>query len=342
MSRKEMLKAMLTRREQELPPGNLQPETESPEPAVTPERKLQHIRSGAVGAMGRSLGNIASAADQARALIAAGSAVIEIPPDKIEGSFVADRLLDDGEDYQKLRNAISESGQKSPILVRPHPTSPDMYQIAFGHRRVRVLAALERPVKAVVQNLTDEELVVIQGQENSARSDLSYIERGLFALALEERGFDRRVIMSSLAMEKTQLSKLMSVAHSLPRALIEAIGPAPKAGRPRWAALTERLNQNKKRSELNALLDSREFKAADTNERFNQVMEILSTQRAAKRPEIIKTREGTRLASIERSGSKINLVFDDRTSPEFADYVASQLEALHQSYLGIRKAEKAE
>ncbi|NTG64736.1 plasmid partitioning protein RepB [Agrobacterium rhizogenes] len=341
MTRKDTLKAMLTRREQELPPGNLQPEAPSLEPEVTPERKLQHIRSGAVGAMGRSLGNIASAADQARALIATGSAVIEISPDKIEGSFIADRLLDDGEDYQKLHIAISESGQKSPILVRPHPMKPDMYQVAFGHRRVRVLAALGRPVKAVVQNLTDEELVVVQGQENSARSDLSYIERGLFALALEERGFDRRVIMSSLAMEKTQLSKLMSVAHSLPRALIEAIGPAPKAGRPRWAALTDRLTQTKKMAQLNVLLDSREFQIADTNERFNQVMEFLSAHRASKRPESIKNREGVRLASIERSGSKINLIFDDRSAPEFADYVAAQLETLHQSYLVIREAEKS-
>ena len=150
-----------------------------PQAEIAPEKRLQHIRSGAVGAMGRSLGNIASAADHAKALIAAGSSVVEIPADKIEGSFVADRLLDDGEDFQRLTDAIRESGQKSPILVRPHPLRPESYQIAFGHRRVRVLASLGRPVKAVVQNLTDEELVVIQGQENSARSDLSYIERGL-------------------------------------------------------------------------------------------------------------------------------------------------------------------
>lgn len=333
MSRKDTLKAMLSRREQELPDGN---SNDAAPPTEAPEKSLQHIRSGAVGAMSRSLGHIASAADQARALIASGSAVVEIPTEKIEGSFVSDRLPDEGEDYQRLVEAIRESGQKSPILVRPHPSKPDRYQIAFGHRRVRVLASLARPVKAVVQNLTDEELVVIQGQENAARSDLSYIERGLFALALEERGFDRRVIMSSLGIEKTQLSKLMSVAHSLPRTLIEAIGPAPKAGRPRWMALAERHAEGKNEAALKELLQSTRFRDADSDSRFSQVMALLSVRGAKPKPETIKSEAGAKLASVERSGTKVNLVFDDRAAPAFADFVASQLEQLHRDYLQSR------
>jgi ParB family chromosome partitioning protein len=341
MSRKDTLKAMLTRREQELLPGNSEtnvPETGEEHP---PEKKLQHIRSGAVGAMSRTLGNIASAADQAKALIAAGAAVIEISADKIDGSFVSDRLPDDGEDYRRLTDAIRETGQKSPILARPHPSNPDRYQIAFGHRRVRVLAALGRPVRAVVQNLTDEELVVIQGQENSARADLSHIERGLFALALEERGFDRQVIMAALGIEKTQLSRLMSLTHSLPRTLIEAIGPAPKAGRPRWVALSERLTQTKRKDVLNALLESRDFRDADTDVRFAKVMTALSAKSAKKRPEPIKSAAGAKLAVIERSANKINMVFDEQIAPAFADYVAAHLIQLHEDYLRTRRDQES-
>ena len=338
MSRKDTLKAMLSRRDQELPTGNSE---DVASPVETPsEKKLHHIRSGAVGAMGRSLGHIASAADQARAMIASASAVIEIPTDKIEGSFVKDRLPDDGEDYQRLIEAIRESGQKSPILVRPHPTKADRYQIAFGHRRVRVLAGLGRPVKAVVQNLSDEELVVIQGQENAARSDLSYIERGLFALALEERGFDRRVIMSSLGMEKTQLSKLMTVAHSLPRSLIEAIGPAPKAGRPRWMMLAERYAEDRKDAPLKALLESPSFRGADSDGRFNQVVALLSAKTSKPKPEVVKNASGLKIATVERAGAQINLVFDDRVTPAFADFVASQLEQLHRHYLADQSASR--
>ncbi|TCQ02644.1 ParB family chromosome partitioning protein [Rhizobium sp. PP-F2F-G36] len=341
MSRKDTLKAMLTRRDHELLPSNLGTDVPDVGEDHAPEKKLQHIRSGAVGAMSRTLGHIANAADQAKAMIAAGAAVIEIPADRIESSFVSDRLADDGEDYRRLTDAIRETGQKSPILVRPHPSDPDRYQIAFGHRRVRVLAALGRPVRAVVQNLTDEELVVIQGQENSARADLSHIERGLFALALEERGFDRQVIMTALGIEKTQLSRLMSLTHSIPRELIEAIGAAPKAGRPRWVALSERLAQTKRKDVLNSLLESPDFKDADTDVRFAKVMAALSAKSAKKRPEPIKSAAGAKLAVVERSANKVNIVFDEQVAPAFADFVAGQLSEMHEVYLKMRRDEQS-
>ncbi|MBY5453953.1 plasmid partitioning protein RepB [Rhizobium leguminosarum] len=338
MSRKDTLRGLLSRREQELPSGNSDESEQVSEvvPRVE-EKQLQHIRSGAVGAMGRSLGNIANAADQARAMIAAGSAVVELDPAKIEGSFVSDRLTHDGEAYDQLVEAIRDTGQKSPILVRPHPSKADRYQIAYGHRRVRVLAQLGRQVKAVVQNLSDEELVVVQGQENSARADLSYIERALFALALEAKGYDRRVIMAALSMEKTQLSKLMTLGHSLPRDLIEAIGPAPKAGRPRWAALAEKLPQAKAGA-VAKLLETSEFKAADTDGKFDLALAAVSAKPARSGAEAIKSEQGVKLASVERKGTKISLQFDDRATPEFAEFVMEQLRDLHATFLTSKRS----
>lgn len=335
MSRKDTLKAMLSRRESELPLGNFEYELEEAE--ASPEKRLQHIRSGAVGAMGRSLGSIVSAADEARALIAEGAAVVDIAAEKIESSFVSDRLMDDGVGFRQLRDAIRESGQKSPVLLRPHPEKADRYQLVFGHRRVRVAAELQRPVKAVIQNLSDEELVVAQGQENASRTDLSYIERGLFALALEERGFDRQVIMRALGMEKTQLSKLMSVAHSLPRSIIEAIGPAPKAGRPRWTGLAEKLAVSSTKV-LDALLQSREFCAADTDDRFAQVMKALTVQRKGSKPEAVKSGVGLKLATVQRSAKTLSLSFDEKTSPAFGDFVIGKLEQLHREYQTLIKS----
>ncbi len=117
-------------------------------------------------------------------------------------------------------------------------------RVVYGHRRVQACLALQRPVRAVVKALTDAQLVVAQGQENSARKDLSYIERALFAMRLSDRGFDREVIMAALGLSKSHLSTLLSVGRRIPVPLIEAIGPAPKAGEPRWSALAERLEQD--------------------------------------------------------------------------------------------------
>jgi len=64
-----------------------------------------------------------------------------------------------------------------------------------------------------VRSLDDHQLVVAQGVENSARRDLSFIERAMFAKALEDAGYERPVIMASLSTDKTELSKMISVAR---------------------------------------------------------------------------------------------------------------------------------
>ena len=95
------------------------------------------------------------------------------------------------------------------------------------------------PVRAIVKALTDEELAIAQAKENLERQDLSYIERALLARQLEERQFDRAMIMGALGVDKGDLSRLLSVAHGVPADLILAIGPAPRIGRPRWVQLAE-------------------------------------------------------------------------------------------------------
>lgn len=334
MSRKDTLRTMLSRRDERLPDGNSSLAPEIGERSSEAPKPIPHVRSGAVGAMGRSLGQIAHAAEQAKALIAAGSAVLEIPTDRLDSSFVSDRLDREGADFEILVEAIRDSGQRSPILVRPHPDNPDRYQVVFGHRRVSAAARLGRPVRAVVQNLTDEEVVVIQGQENSARTDLSYIERGLFAVTLEERGFDRRVIMAALSMEKTQLSKVLALIHSIPRDLAMAIGPAPKAGRPRWAALAERLSQAKAKRVVDEILIDPTFKVADSDARFVRVFTSLATMAGDTKPQSASwsADDGRRVATIERRGRKLAVIIDEAEAPAFGEFLASQLPALHREF----------
>jgi ParB family transcriptional regulator, chromosome partitioning protein len=334
MSRKDTLRAMLTRRDERLPIGNSDVPDDRSAPHDEP-KAVPHVAAGAVGAMRRSLGQIANAAEQARALIASGAAVVEIAPDQLDSSFVRDRLEGEGPAFDALVEAIREVGQRSPILVRPHPKVPDRYQIVFGHRRALAASRLARTVRAVVQNLTDEEVVLIQGQENSARTDLSYIERGLFALTLEEQGFDRRVIMSALGMEKTQLSKLLSLAHAIPRELVEAIGPARKAGRPRWEALAERLAQAKDDRVIDSTIRDPKFANLDSDSRFLRVFASLGSTDRPNRAKIepMLGADGSRIAMIERSGSSLSITLDGAEVLPFGEYVASQLGVLHQEFL---------
>lgn len=309
---------MLGQRPEQLPPGNLAP----------PAPEVSHVRSGAVGAMGKSLGRIVSAAENAKALIAAGSAVIEIPTHKLAASFVSDRFGNNGPDHFALVEAIRQRGQQVPILVRPHPTEADRYQIAYGHRRVRALAELDRPARAVVRELTDEELVVAQGQENSARTDLSYIERARFAIALSNRGFDRAVVMAALNMEKTQLSKLLSIGRSIPADVADAIGSAPKAGRPRWATLAKRFETGS-RGKVDKLLFEPRFLVADSDMRFNRVLSAMSVPAVSSKSTSWKNPEGEKIAVIQRGDGRLALVIG---ALDFGEYVAEQLPELYRAF----------
>ena len=57
--------------------------------------------------------------------------------------------------------------------------------IVFGHRRAKVARDLGDAVRAVVKPLADIDHVIAQGQENTARADLSFIEKSLFAGIIE-------------------------------------------------------------------------------------------------------------------------------------------------------------
>lgn len=203
------------------------------------------VVSGAVGAVSRSLGRFEEQLKEAQELAASGERIFELSVSEIDPSFVRDRLTADDEQHQQLIASIREHGQQVPILVRPSPSNPGRYQIAYGHRRFRACSALGVPVRAVIRMLDDSGLIIAQGQENSARQDLSFIERALFATVLEEKGFSRDVSMAALSTDKTEISKLMSVVRAIPRDMLDGIGAAPKAGRTRWLGLAEKLREKR-------------------------------------------------------------------------------------------------
>lgn len=309
--------------------------------APAPERAT----SGAVRAMGLALGSLRSGAEEAKALretLAGGEHVVELDPALIEPAFLADRLSPAGEgdeSFEALKASIAEGGQEVPILVRPHPdpakAKAGYYQAAYGHRRIAATRALGLKVRAVVRGLTDEALVLAQGKENSERRDLSFIERALFCRAMIERGFERRVAQAALGLHKTEMSRLLQVAETIPVHIAQAIGPAPRAGRPRWMDLAERLQESEaNRVKAQDEMALERFRAAASDERFTLMLARMTAKPSAK-PEIeaIASPEGTRFGQIRRSKKSTAIEFGER---DFADYVAAELPALHAAYLAAR------
>ncbi|HTI01547.1 MAG TPA: plasmid partitioning protein RepB [Acidisoma sp.] len=299
--------------ERESPPTGARPEPRSPAPAATEDP-------------------------------AAGEVILELDPAAIERSPIADRMEPVDESYRRLRDSIGQKGQDSPILVRPHPAEQGRYQVAFGHRRLRAAAELGRPVRTIVKPLSDRDLVIAQGQENSARADLSFIERGRFAQALEDAGHDRATIMQALSIDKTALSRLISVVNRLPSDIVEAVGPAPAAGRDRWLDLSRAYAAQAVARPVDPLLECPDFIGAASDRRFEMLYRHLTRrERTLAAPKPVprewRARNGQAVASVTRGDQTFTLAIDKAVAADFGEFLLTRMDALYEEYLAgsVRK-----
>ncbi|TPP04650.1 plasmid partitioning protein RepB [Rhizobium glycinendophyticum] len=303
--------------------------------------------SGAVKAMGLSLNTIAREAEEARHLRQAleeGERVLSLPTSRIEASFVSDRLtageVDDPQ-FAELVESMRESGQQVPILVRPHPSEDGRFQVAYGHRRLRAATALGIEVKALVRNLTDDQLVLAQGKENAERRNLSFIERAVFARTLVTRGFDRRLIGDALAVQKSELSRLLQVADGIPEAVIRAIGPAPKAGRERWMKLVELFGTKSAVDLSSDEIGRATFRAADTDRRFELLLARLArpteTSAAKVQPSELLAPGGRAFAGYKRQGRVVRIEFSKDVDEAFLDALSEHVREAYAAHLKANK-----
>ncbi|MCB1407935.1 MAG: plasmid partitioning protein RepB, partial [Rhodobacteraceae bacterium] len=166
--------------------------------------------------------------------------VWELDPEQIIDERPADRL--DVRDVQDLRLSIETNGQTVPILVRRDPEHPDRYRLVYGARRLEAIRGSDKvdKVRALIAALDDDAAVRAQVLENTARRDLSFIERALFAMTLLDNGFGTQVqIAEVLNATRSAVSMAISVARAIGVELADAIGPAHGVGRPRWEALAQ-------------------------------------------------------------------------------------------------------
>lgn len=293
----------------------------SPPPsAVDPERP--RYAKGAVGVISRSVAEL-----QARALI-------DIDPRLVDVAGMPDRLESNTAEDASLRDSIAEYGQQVPVLVRPHPTHEGRYQIVYGRRRVLALLELGRPVKALVRQLDDRDLVVAQGQENSARRDLSFIEKANFARHMEAAGYDRKIIGDTLMMDKTLVSRLLMVAERVPADIIHAIGAAPSIGRDKWLDLVDLLDaQLVETGEV--LAGIRKAAKETSDERFEVAFRLARGPRVELEhldKQVIRSANGMPLAQVQRKGGRLTIRLDKKVDPGFDDWLLQQLPDLHRRF----------
>jgi len=294
------------------------------------------VQSGALNSMNQAIANLATEAQEAerlRSQLEAGETIVELDPALIERSFIRDRIGGfSGPKFDAFREGIKVVGQIIPVLVRPHPDRSGEYQLAYGHRRVE---ALGRNVKAIIRNLSDDDLVRAQGKENSDREDLSFIEKALFALRMEEKGIRRQVIMDALAItSKGVLSGMITLAMALPPELVEAIGPAQSIGRPRWEAFVELLRKDENQTIWRSLIKAQSFEELTSDARFEKLFKAVSVKsQTSKDEQIIHSAEGRRIASVQSGKRALKLTIPTKDNPEFAAFLLNRIPEIYSEFV---------
>lgn len=313
MARKHLLEGLMGQ------PKPAQPVSDRPtEPQIDPDRP--RFSRGAIGAISRSVADL-----QARALL-------EIDPFMIDAGGLQDRLESDEVEDTALRELIAEYGQQVPVLVRPHPSEEGRYQIVYGRRRVLALRDLGRPVKALLRQLDDRDLLIAQGQENTARRDLSFIEKANFARQMTEAGYDRKTVGDTLSMDKTLISRVLSVAERVPTDLVHVIGAAPSIGRDRWLALADALANT--RLGLDDLIALVNLTSGNSDARFEAALQNAkgTTTRPSPAPRVIHSINGMLLAEATRPGGRLQLRFEKKAGHGFEDWLLDHLPELHRQW----------
>ena len=305
----------------------------TPAPAPVPKSSSPHLLKVAAGV--RQIQERGEALDK---MLKDGEHIIELDPDAIAPSDIADRLdgAYESSAIEEMVVSMRERGQIVPGLVRPVPSQPSTYQIVFGRRRLAAAKALGIKFRAIVRHLTDEQAVIFQGEENTNRNDLSFIEKCAFALSLERAGYRRDVICASLSTGKSHISEMLSIATAIPLEALLLIGPAREIGRRRWVDFVEKWNSaSDPQKQISSVLDNTGY--GSEIDRFTAAFKALSLPKSAPPAEQDKTYDvtakGLVIATVKTSKAGARMTFSKAVQPGFIEFMSKRIEDLHDEYM---------
>lgn len=302
------------------------------------EARAEYTRRGASRSMMVSIDEMAENAKR----LTAGEAIVSLDTALVDSSFVSDRIDDDPEEFAVFVEAIRAQGQSTPILVRPHPTASGRYMIVFGHRRTRAAKALGVPVRAIVKQMEDIAHVVTQGQENTARANLSFIEKALYGRKLLAMGHDKTTIRSALSVDETVLSRMLSVAEIVPSSVIDALGPCRSVGRDRWEELKRAVADPKAAENAGRIIQTEEFQAVASADQFA----FLLKQLVRPRRKAVKAKglagswsapDEAVKATFATSGKIFSLKLAAPQASEFGRYLSENLKGIYDAFQASKK-----
>ena len=119
---------------------------------------------------------------------------------------------------EELASSIGENGLLQPLLVRPHPSQSNKYELVAGERRLRAVRSLGwDEVPAIKKEVGDDSLLVLALVENIQREDLGVME--------EAEGY--RVLAEDMGMTHSEIAGVVGKARTTVANALRLLGLPP-------------------------------------------------------------------------------------------------------------------
>lgn len=147
-----------------------------------------------------------------------------IPIEKIVPNKDQPRRTFTDEQLKELSDSIRTKGILQPIIVRPSPGEPGMYEIVAGERRWRAAQlAKQHEVPVLVRDLDDQEMLEVAIIENIQRADLNSIEEAAgYKQLMFKFGHTQEKIAEALGKSRSHIANLLRLLN-LPESVQEHV-----------------------------------------------------------------------------------------------------------------------
>ena len=116
---------------------------------------------------------------------------------------------------EELAASVKEKGIIQPLILRPHPSKPDDFEIVAGERRWRAAQIAQlHEVPVIVRDYSETEVLEIAIIENIQRAELNSIEEAAgYKLLMERFGHTQEKLSEALGKSRSHIANLLRLLN---------------------------------------------------------------------------------------------------------------------------------
>ena len=135
---------------------------------------------------------------------------------------------------------------------------------------------------------------------------------------------------------------MLTVAHHVPEAVSDAIGPAPKIGRRGWIELADLMKNAGLKEKVGKLIADPQLQKQESDERFKAVLSALKIPGSRTRPEQLSDKGGRGFGTVISTARNVTITVDRKKAPAFADFLRSRIQGLYEEFSAGRASSSEE